>query len=315
MNMKRIVVIGNGRFVVDCLNVMSRVVDARVELVISDPKIQTMGGLVQRYCEEHNITHLETAKINSEETLNLVKSAQPDYLFSIFNLRIIKRPLLAIPKQGAINFHNGPLPKYRGVNIYSWVIINGEKEHGVTWHYIDEGIDSGDIIGQKMFAVADDETPFTLARKSLQAGVVLWKEIFESLIHGRIIPTPQDHTQATYYSLKDTPNGGRVDFGWSFERLERFVRGLNFAPIENTFVYPNTAYDGQVFYLQKISRSSDLLPEVEAGQVVSVDDGVLGVRIADAVVGLTELLDSEKRPIAVDELVQGYGIQAGDRLG
>ena len=93
------------------------------------------------------------------------------------------------------------------------------------------------------------------------------------------------------------------------------VRGLNFAPLGNTFVYPNTTHGDRVFYLQKVVRLSGPRPGVEAGRVVGVEGSMLAVRVADAVIGVTELLDSDKQPIAADELSRRRGIKAGDRLG
>ncbi len=198
------------------------------------------GGLVRKHCADHGVRFIETEKINTDEIVDAIGSAQPDYLFSIYNLRIIKTRVLALPRLGVINYHNGPPPRYRGVNIYSWAILNGEKEHGVTWHFVNEGIDTGGVIAEKRFAIDDDETPFTLARKCFQTGVELLGETLPGILGGAIKPTPQDHSQAVYYSLKDTPNDGRVDFGWAFDRLERFVRALDFTPLENNFVYPKT---------------------------------------------------------------------------
>ena len=312
--MKKIVVIGNARFVVDCLDVMRRTPTADVRLVMSDPKIKTMGGLVEKYCLQNDLPYLETTQVNSDETLARVEAAQPDLIFSLYNMRILKKPLLSIPKEGTINYHNSPLPKYRGVNIYSWAIINGENEHGVTWHWVDEGIDTGDILGQKTFPLADDETPFTMARKCFRAGVEVLKGILEPLLAGQIQATPQDHSRASYYSFKDTPNEGQIDFTWPFERIERFVRGLDFRPMENTLAYPTVHHDGTAFHPQKVVRLSASPQQPQPGAVESIDQDVLGVRVEGGVVGLTDLLDHEMTTVSPPELADRLGIRVGDRL-
>ena len=318
--MKKIVVIGNARFVVDCLNVMRRSDEADIRLVISDPKIQTLSGLVERYCGQHGIAYLETEKINSNETLDAVQQAQPDLLFSAYNMRILKAPLLAIPKDGTVNYHNGPLPKYRGVNIYSWVIINGENEHGVAWHWVDEGIDTGDVIGRKMFSVAGDETPFTLARKCFQAGVALLDEILDPFLCGQIKAQRQDHSQASYYSFKDTPDDGRIDFAWSSQRIERFARGLDFRPLENTLAYPTVSFDGQSFHPRKVIplqntslQTMDPRP-LQPGVIENISDETIDVRCGDGVIGLTDLLDTQREAVSSVVLADRLRMKVGHRV-
>lgn len=77
---------------------------------------------------------------NLEKSLN---SIHFDYLFSITNLKILSPEIISFPRKGAINFHDGPLPEYAGLNTTSWAIINGEKFHGITWHFITNEIDKG----------------------------------------------------------------------------------------------------------------------------------------------------------------------------
>ena len=72
-----------------------------------------------------------------------------DWLLSIANLRMIPDDVLALPTKGAINFHDGPLPAYAGLNTPAWAIINGAPTHGVSWHVIEGGVDEGDLLAQK----------------------------------------------------------------------------------------------------------------------------------------------------------------------
>ena len=76
-----------------------------------------------------------------------------DYLFSIANLSIISKEVLALPRKGAINFHDGPLPRYAGLYATSWALINQEKTHGITWHNISDDVDQGDILKQRTVSI------------------------------------------------------------------------------------------------------------------------------------------------------------------
>ena len=88
------------------------------------------------------------------------------YLFSIANLSVIPARILALPRLGAINFHDGPLPRYAGLHATTWAILNQETAHGVTWHEMREIVDTGAIFQQRIFALAPDETAFTLNRNA-----------------------------------------------------------------------------------------------------------------------------------------------------
>ncbi|MBC7171304.1 MAG: peptide synthetase, partial [Polyangiaceae bacterium] len=94
-----------------------------------------------------------------------VASTQYDWLFSIANLRIVPEPLYRRAARGAVNFHDGPLPRYAGLNAPSWAILGGERTHGVTWHAITAGVDEGDVYAQRTFPLAPDETALTLNTK------------------------------------------------------------------------------------------------------------------------------------------------------
>ncbi|MDX1548781.1 MAG: formyltransferase family protein, partial [Rhodothermales bacterium] len=77
-----------------------------------------------------------------------------DYFFSIANLRIVPEPVLALPRRAAINFHDGPLPAYAGLNVPAWALMNREPAHGVTWHLMEARVDAGGILVQRTFPVA-----------------------------------------------------------------------------------------------------------------------------------------------------------------
>ena len=110
-----------------------------------------------------------------------------DYLFSIANLFVVPARILALPRLGAINFHDGPLPRYAGLHATTWAILNQETSHGVTWHEMRETVDAGDILQQRIFALDPDETAFTLNRKCLTAGIESFEELIKDLGAGMIL--------------------------------------------------------------------------------------------------------------------------------
>jgi methionyl-tRNA formyltransferase len=101
---------------------------------------------------------LQPSNVNSLDFVERIKSLSPDLNLSISYNQILRRPIIASAKLGFLNFHAGKLPYYRGRNVINWAIINGEREIGITAHFVDEGIDTGDIILQRTLPIEWTDT-------------------------------------------------------------------------------------------------------------------------------------------------------------
>lgn len=312
--MSKIVVIGNGKMAIDCIKIMLERPAAELRLAVYDPKYAAPAARVSKLCEDRGIPAVGRRNPNHPEVVERATAIGADIIFNINSLRILKEKLLAVPRVGIINFHNAPLPLYGGVNIPSWAIINGETEHGVTWHFVDEGIDTGDIVAQRRFEISNRETAISLNFKCIVEGIQLFEETIDDLLSGNYERRPQAG-ESSYYSLKDVPNDGYVDFSWSFEKLDRFVRGLDFRPFENTFTYPRVRCGDGEFIVNSLSRRDASMSGRAPGTLVTVEPGRLEVAIGDGVVGIDEAMDAEGEEIELDRLVERYGLRAGDRLG
>jgi methionyl-tRNA formyltransferase len=312
--MKRTVVIGNGKMAVDCLKIMKTAPETEISLAITEPGGTAGRNVVINHCEKNGIPCVEAATLNADDVVAALSEIGPDIIFSINSYRIIKRRILSIPKEGVINFHNGPLPRYGGVNVCSWAIINGETQHGVTWHYLDEGIDTGDIIAQQRVEITQDETAISLIMKCINAGIACFREVLPRVIEGGAPRQEQDPSKATYFSRKDVPNGGSVSFAWSYPVLDRFIRGLSFHPMPNNFVYPRSTYDAREFLVERVERVA-ATPAGDFGKVVDVGRDRITVQIADSLVAITSVLDDAKSSLAMSDFIESYGIKVGRYLG
>lgn len=105
---------------------------------------------VDRIARKNNLLHIESKDVNSVEVIRTIQKIKPNLIISVNFNQIIKKELLDIPNLGSINIHASLLPKYRGRAPLNWAILNGEENVGITVHYIDEGIDTGQIILQKV---------------------------------------------------------------------------------------------------------------------------------------------------------------------
>jgi len=310
--MKNIVVIGNGKIAIDCISIMKARADVMVVLVIATGLRNPVPGIsIEQYCRNESIPLLGTGKIHTDNVIKRIKDVRPDFIFNVNSLNIIKEDILSIPKQGVINFHRGPLPSYKGVNVCSWAIINGEKEHGVTFHYVDKGIDTGDIIAQSFFEISPTETAATLTMKCLREGVRLFKKAFPLLVEGAVKGIKQESSTAKYYSFRDIPNGGYVDFNWPYEQFDRFIRGLDFHPMKNDFVHPKALYNSKEFYITKTVKVEEKPDIKNTGQIIGIDNKRIDVSLQDATIGIIRILDENKTAIEIRDFIMNYKIKKG----
>lgn len=150
--------------------------------------------------EQHSIPVYRARDINAADILDLIRDLSPELLVSVFFNQILDKQLLSVA-QGCINIHPAYLPAYRGVSPVFWVLANDEPYAGVTIHYIDEGIDTGDIIYQEEIPISFDDTEHSLYFKCCEAGIPLMMKALTDFEFGNIKPINNRHTRASYCSL------------------------------------------------------------------------------------------------------------------
>jgi len=136
--------------------------------------------------------------VNDLKFIEVLRKLKPDLFISMYFGRLFSPELLDVPKLGCINMHPSLLPKGRGQGPSTWPIVYGDEETGQTIHYLDEGIDSGDIIAQRVMPIEPDDTSATLGAKLEDLGFELFIETWPLIASGKAPRTPQDHSQATY---------------------------------------------------------------------------------------------------------------------
>jgi methionyl-tRNA formyltransferase len=138
------------------------IADDKIEIAFIVPRTDSLDNQLLYYANKYQIPYLKGVKINSEEFYTIAAAYQCDLFVSMSFNQIFKEKITNLPPYGTINCHAGKLPYYRGRNILNWAIINDEKEFGITVHFIDNGIDTGDIILQRCFPITSDDTYGTL---------------------------------------------------------------------------------------------------------------------------------------------------------
>ena len=141
-------------------------------------RFDTKDKTLKNYSEEYNIDYLKHENINSKDFIDNVKKYNCDLFVSMSFNQIFKKEIINLPKFKIINCHAGKLPFYRGRNVLNWVLINDEKEFGITVHFIDQGIDTGDIILQETYQITDKDNYSSLLKLAhVECAKILYKAI------------------------------------------------------------------------------------------------------------------------------------------
>lgn len=306
MTLTKCHIIGDDTLVTRCGEILLR--QKWTVLGIFSSNLRVLG-----WASEHEIPVLNDLQ-SFEGALSSVKC---DYLFSISNSVILPKSILQLPKYAAVNYHNAPLPKYGGVHATSWAILNGEKEYGVTWHTMEEGVDTGDILKQVTFAIADDETSISLNVKCHEQASSLFEKLIQDLAANKLTRTKQEKQQAKYYSLKEKVEGhGLVVWDCPAEKIYRTFRALCYPHYENRLGTIKILVGDMVFIpcSMKTVPSNRSGKPVPNGTIVEISGQHMRVTTPQGDAIITEVVDISGAPWDIKELTQHFSIKPNDVL-
>jgi len=207
--------------------------------------------------------------INHPLWVNKIRELNPDIIFSFYYRDIIKPAVLDIPQKGCVNLHGSLLPKYRGRCPVNWVLVNGEKETGVTLHYMTPKPDDGDIIWQKKVSISDDDTAVSLYEKIGKIATEALDEALPKINDGSAPRIPQDHSLATYFGGRGTDDG-EIDWSRPAAATRNLVRAVT-RPYPGAFSH----LAGRRCLFWKVSELPSSNVGKTPGAVISVDPFVV----------------------------------------
>lgn len=268
---------------------------------------------VKEFALEKNLEILQPEKIkNNEEFINNIKSLEPDVICVVAYGKILPKEILEIPKLGCINVHASLLPKYRGAAPIQWAVLNGDKETGITTMYMDEGMDTGDIILKEKVKIGEDETTGELwNRLSIIGGKLLVKTLKE-LEKG----TAPRKKQKNEYSLAPMIDKSMAKIDWENQtasEIKNLVRGLN------PFIGAYTFLNGKKLKIWKvdIAKSSEIVYgnacPFRYGTVIVSDfrDGVF-VHAKEGIIKILELQGENGKRMNILDFLRGNRIEEFD---
>ncbi|GAB4121662.1 MAG: formyltransferase [Sideroxydans sp.] len=210
-----------------CLNVLlAHGVDVRLVVTHRDnPKENIWFESVQKLAELHGIPTITPDNPNVPEVVAQIQALQPDFFFSFYYREMLKAPLLAIPRHGALNMHGSLLPKYRGRVPVNWAIIRGETETGATLHYMTEKPDNGDIVAQQAVPILPNDTAHDVFQKVTVAAELALNEVLPALLAGKAPRIKQDLSKGAYFGGRKAQDG-IIDWSLSAREIHNLVRAV-----------------------------------------------------------------------------------------
>lgn len=298
----------------ECLKVL---IDCGEEIVAvvtheDDPREEIWFRSVAELAGSHQLPVYAPRDPNTPAFIDLIRSLAPDLILSFYYRRLLSKELLAVPRLGGINLHGSLLPKYRGRCPVNWVLINGERETGVTLHHMIEEADAGDIIAQIAVPIRIEDTAQSLFYNLTAAAVELCRDTYPRIKKGTARRVPQNPKIATTFGGRRAQDG-RVAWERPAWEIYNLIRAVTH-PYPGAFTY----YKGKKLYLwgaifrDQSSSSNGRCPgTIEAiaegkGTIVAAGDGTLLV---------TRMQFEGEEEMRADELLQRYSLPIGTGLG
>ncbi len=306
----RILFMGTPEIAAACLKKMIDDGHNVVAAVTGEDKPRGRGNVmaptaVKALALEYGIEVYTPKTLRDEAFSELLSKINPELIAVVAYGKILPKSVLDYPKYGCINAHVSLLPKYRGAAPMQRAIMNGEKTTGVTIMYMNEGLDTGDIISVCEFPInPDDDFEAIHDKSALLGGELLSKTVFD-IQNGSATRIKQNDALATY-AAKIEREDCKVNFAKSAKELGFIIRGVT--PIPGAFAFLN----GKMI---KICRATPTSGVGNVGKVISLDgvgDGGITVACGEGALKITKIKPEGKGVMSAGDFIRGRKISDGD---
>ena len=262
--------------------------------------------------QEKPIPLLQPESLKDPEFLEDLRALKPD-LQIVVAFRMLPEVVWSIPSMGTFNLHASLLPQYRGAAPINHVLINGEKETGVTTFFIDEKIDTGQILLQERCAIGSDETAGELHDRLMELGAKLVLETVLQLSSGKLQAKSQDQYLESASGLNPAPKifkeNCRIDWNLPGNKLFNLIRGLSPYPGAYTMLERE---DGEALQCKIFKASFEEVPQIDAPGTISTDGKhSLKVSVKDGMIHVHSIQMAGKRKMDIKDFLAGFNFENG----
>jgi methionyl-tRNA formyltransferase len=301
----RIVFMGTPDFAVATLNALLTANYNIVGVITAPDKPAGRGRKIQqsavkKYALEHNISILQPTNLKDESFLSELKKLNAN-LQIVVAFRMLPEAVWKMPEFGTFNLHASLLPDYRGAAPINWAIINGESKTGVTTFFIDQKIDTGNIILQEEVTIANDENVGQLHDKLMIIGSKLVVQTVQQIKEDSVKPFKQP-TKAPKLAPKIFTETCKINWEASIDTIYNLIRGLNPYPAAWTTLLNNEKeIKVKLFDVKKITKEHNYF----TGQVF-VKEKELFIAVSEGLLKIESLQLAGKKKMDVKDLLNGY---------
>lgn len=253
-----------------------------------------------------HIPVFQPVKIKAPEAVEALSHFEADVFVVAAFGQILSEEILSMPKYGCLNIHASLLPKYRGAAPIQWVILNGEKETGVTIMQMDKGLDTGDMLLKGVVPIADRETGETLHDKLAEEGAALIVQALSLMEKGELVPEKQKEEDATYVTMLKK-SLGRINWSRDAVTIDRLIRGLNSWPSAYTH------FQGKILKLWE-AQPENIPASGRPGSIAGVSKDAFYVNTGKGQLKVTRVQLEGKKKMEVKDFLQGYPLSEGLEL-
>ena len=308
----RIVFMGTPDIAASCLSKLIEAGREVVGVVTGEDKARGRGNVltptpVKSLALQNNVPVYTPKTLRDEAFMEILRELSPDIIVVVAYGKILPKEVLFYPKHGSINVHVSLLPKYRGAAPMQRAIMDGEKETGVTIMYMDEGLDTGDIVLAERFPIDKKDNFETIHDKSCEIGANLMLKALSAIENGTATREKQDDKLASY-AKKIEKSEAKIELSRIASELDPIIRGLT--PIPGAYLMQN----GKML---KIAEAEAVNGSGNIGEVIAVDDkgaGSFTVACGEGALRIYKIKPEGKGVMTAGDFIRGRKISKGDVL-
>jgi methionyl-tRNA formyltransferase len=306
--MLNIVFMGTPDFAVPSLDILHKHHNIKAVVTVPDKAAgrgrKIRQSPVKKYAEKHGIPCLQPEKLKDESFVSELKRLAPD-LMVVVAFRMLPKEAWKIPRFGTFNLHASLLPDYRGAAPINHAIINGDKETGLTTFFIDEQIDTGEILMQEATPIHENDTAGSLHDRLMQQGADLVLKTVNAIESNSIKPRKQPMKANPVKAPKIFKQDCKINWQQDGKKIYNFIRGLSPYPA----AWTRLENDGEqstmkVFEADFIGEKHTMTP----GSIRISDTGHFDVAVAKGFIRLNTIQPESKKPMTGKAFLQGYNI-------
>ena len=302
---------GTPEFAIPSLKAVSQNTDLKLIFTKEDKRNARGNKIiyspVKQFGLDNDIEVIQPKRMKDEEVIAKIKEVNPDLIVVVAYGKILPKEIIDIPKYGIINVHSSLLPKYRGASPIHSAILNGDKESGVSIMYIEEGLDSGDVILKETCEITEDDTLGTLHDRLKELGAIGLEKALKLIEVGEVKAEKQDDSKATFVK-PITKEQAKIDWNNTKEVIFNQIRGLN--PFPGAYTHNEKNENIKIYKSEKLEKEYD----GENGTVVEMTKKGPVVKVANGALRLLEIKFEGKKLQSGADVVNGRKMTVGEKL-